>query len=88
MTVEWDVLNMEVCKMLFGDNVDWTQLSNWKVNRENNNLWVWKQMSNKASLVCSIYSWLNSDHSVEDEVQEGWSQIWKLCTIPRVKVFI
>lgn len=85
--VDRDGLNLEGCRLIFGDNVNWEHISRWKVDRDNPSLWVWNQRTIKASLASSIYSWINSDMVADREGWEGRMQIWKLCTSPRVKVF-
>lgn len=33
-------VNHDVCIILFGENVDWSRLCNWSLNREGINYWV------------------------------------------------
>lgn len=86
--LEHGLMKQERCRLIFGDNVDWSHLSNWRVTRESYNHFVWSKKCSKSSLASSIYNWLNADTSMREDVWVGWSLIWKLHTFFRGKCFI
>lgn len=42
----------------------------------------------KSSLASSIYNWLSVSQQGQDNCWDGWKILWKLMTIPKVKVFL
>lgn len=54
-------VNHDMCKLVFGENMDTSHMINWSINREGNNYLVWNPKCSNSSIVNSIYNWLNCD---------------------------
>lgn len=72
---------------LFGNSLNWDQIGNNKISRMENNFWIWNHISCQASVASTVY-----DSAVSliphQNIWKGWSIIWKLPVLPRIKVFI
>lgn len=59
--------NYDTCRLLFGDNFDWSFLRKGCLNRESKNYWAWTSKATKSSLANSINSWLyQNGTAIED----------------------
>ncbi|XP_039135378.1 uncharacterized protein LOC120272581 [Dioscorea cayenensis subsp. rotundata] len=74
-------------RSLFGNNFNWNNIENLNIIEEGPNLWVWRYHSCKASIASSVYDHVSNSNTTEASWL-GWSIIWKLPTLSRVKVFL
>lgn len=72
---------------LVGNNFDWNCIESLNINESGSNLWVWRLHSSKASIASTVYEHANSSNANEAPWL-GWLVIWKLPSLPRVKVFL
>ncbi|XP_039121964.1 uncharacterized protein LOC120258569 [Dioscorea cayenensis subsp. rotundata] len=71
---------------LFGNNFNWNCFENLNIEG-GSNLWVWRFLSYKVSIASSVYEHASSSNITETPWL-SWLIIWKLPTLPRVKIFL
>ena len=72
---------------MFGHNLDWNWINNLNMSATNTNLWVWTPHTHHATMASAVYNHINRD-SNDYNIWEGWRNIWKICTLPKIKLFI
>lgn len=72
---------------MFRNGVNWEEIKKINITIEGNNFWIWNHSSYKTSIASSVYDFI-SRSSNSDVLLLGWSLIWKLRVMPRVKIFI
>lgn len=77
--------NSEFVHSIFGSNLDWDWINSIKIDFKAQNHWVWGSHSLKTSTAAVVY-----DHliSCDPNLCLGWDHNWKLCVLPRTKIFI
>lgn len=74
-------------KNLFGPLVDDDWINKISIDPSSNNEWIWWPCSLKATIAHAIYDHLNGNMIGQTSLK-GWHYIWKLRSIPKVKLFI
>lgn len=88
----FDLLNSEsfcfnTLSNLFGNSLNWDWIGSIKINKAGNNFWIWRHHSCQGSITSTVYDYASSTIP-HQAVWKGWSIIWKLPVLPRIKVFL
>lgn len=79
-----DKFNIEFVHHIFGSNLDWDWINNIKIDFDAQNHWIWGPRTLKASIESTVYDYLVIG---DPNPWPGWHHIWKLCVLPRIKIF-
>ncbi|XP_039115912.1 uncharacterized protein LOC120251463 [Dioscorea cayenensis subsp. rotundata] len=78
-------LNLPLVQNTFGPNLDWSLINSIRFDFNAQNLWVWGPRSLRTSVASAVYDYLIT---LDPQPWPGWSFIWKLFVLPRVRTFI
>lgn len=80
-------LNLDTLENLFGNNLYWNWIEKISVNNSSTITWIWSPSSTKTSIVPVIYDHLNGAFANLNPWKCS-QNIWKLCIVPQIKIFI
>lgn len=85
--IRGDFWNSENLSHIFGSSFDLDSLKSGSIDTTLENHWIWNPKSSNNKISFAVYHHLNHISSCNVEWQ-GWNQIWRIYTTPRVEHFL